>query len=58
MCGLEADVIARRRGPLGPLLTSRVETLESKGVLARGRREEELLVIRALAPARQPAVVD
>ena len=52
--GLEADVVARRRGPLGPLLTARVEMLESRGLL-RGR-EEEMLVIRAVAPARQPAV--
>ena len=50
--GLDADVVARRRGPLGPLLTARVETLESRGLLPRGRREEEMLVIRALAPAR------
>ncbi len=51
--GLEADVVARRRGALGPLLTARVETLESRGLLPRGQREEEMLVIRALAPARQ-----
>jgi release factor glutamine methyltransferase len=50
--GLEADVVARRRGPLGPLLTARVEMLESRGLL-RGR-EEEMLVIRAVAPERQP----
>jgi release factor glutamine methyltransferase len=53
--GLEADVVARRRGPLGPLLTARVEMLQSRGLL-RGR-EEEMLVIRALAPERQPARV-
>jgi release factor glutamine methyltransferase len=51
--GLEADVVARRRGPLGPLLTARVEMLQSRGLL-RGR-EEEMLVIRAVAPERQPA---
>jgi release factor glutamine methyltransferase len=53
--GLEADVVARRRGPLGPLLTARVEMLQSRGLL-RGR-EEEMLVIRAVAPERQPARV-
>jgi release factor glutamine methyltransferase len=50
--GLEADVVARRRGPLGPLLTQRVEMLEERGLLPRGQREEEMLVIRALAPSR------
>jgi release factor glutamine methyltransferase len=53
--GLEADVVARRRGPLGPLLTARVEMLQSRGLL-RGR-EVEMRVIRALAPERQPARV-
>jgi hypothetical protein len=33
-------------------LTARVEMLESRGLL-RGR-EEEMLVIRAVAPERQP----
>jgi release factor glutamine methyltransferase len=50
--GLDADVVARRRGPLGPLLTQRVEMLEERGLLPRGQREEEMLVIRALAPSR------
>src|SRR5204862_6383750 len=31
--GLEADVIARERGPLGPLMLARVEQLESSGAL-------------------------
>ena len=41
--GLEAECIARRRGPLGPLMTARVRGLEAQGLLAarpapRGRR--------------------
>ena len=34
--GLDTDVIARQRGPLGPLLTARVSALEARGLLARG----------------------
>jgi release factor glutamine methyltransferase len=45
--GLEADVLVRRRGPLGPLLAARAQTLEDRGLLARGEREEEIVVIRA-----------
>jgi release factor glutamine methyltransferase len=45
--GLETDVMVRRRGPLGPLLAARAQTLEDRGLLARGEREEEIMVIRA-----------
>lgn len=45
--GLEADVLVRRRGPLGPLLSARARTLEDRGLLARGQSEEEIVVIRA-----------
>ncbi|UGS34171.1 Release factor glutamine methyltransferase [Capillimicrobium parvum] len=48
--GLDTDVVARRRGPLGPLLTARVSALEARGLLAAGRREEEVLVIRGRRP--------
>ncbi|HEU4655966.1 MAG TPA: HemK2/MTQ2 family protein methyltransferase [Capillimicrobium sp.] len=48
--GLEAEVVARRRGPLGPLLRARVATLERRGLLEPGRREEEVLVIRGRRP--------
>jgi release factor glutamine methyltransferase len=48
--GLDADVVARRRGPLGPLLTARVSALEARGLLAQGRREEQMLVIRGRRP--------
>jgi release factor glutamine methyltransferase len=45
--GLRAEVLARRRGPLGPLLAARAEMLERRGLLAPGEREEELVVIGA-----------
>ena len=53
--GLDADVVARRRGPLGPLLTARVATLEQRGLLEPGRREEEVVVIRGRRPLGRPA---
>jgi release factor glutamine methyltransferase len=45
--GLETSVVARRRGPLGPILRGRAKTLERRGLLPRGEREEEIVVIRA-----------
>ena len=47
--GLDADVVERRRGPLGPLLLERAEELEAAGLLQPGVREEELVVVRALS---------
>ena len=47
--GLEAKVIVRRRGALGPIVSARAEDLESRGLLAPGEREEELLVIEGRA---------
>ena len=47
--GLEAEVVARERGPLGPLMLARVEQLEASGALKPGEREEELVVIRGRA---------
>jgi release factor glutamine methyltransferase len=44
--GLDAEVVARRRGPLGPLMSERAPQLEERGLLAPGVREEELLVVR------------
>ena len=49
--GLEVDVPVRRRGPLGPLMSSRVEHLERQGLLRAGQREEEVLIIRGRRPA-------
>lgn len=44
--GLEVEVVARRRGPLGPIASARAELLEQRGLLQPGVREEELLVIQ------------
>jgi release factor glutamine methyltransferase len=49
--GMEAEVIERSRGPLGPLMRARAPELERRGLLQPGEREEELLVLRGLAPA-------
>jgi release factor glutamine methyltransferase len=49
--GLRVDVVERRRGPLGPLLTARAPLLEARGLLAPGEREEELVVVRGAAAA-------
>jgi release factor glutamine methyltransferase len=48
--GLDAEVIAWQWIPFGPVLSSRAEWLEETGRLEPGRREEELLVIRAEKP--------
>ena len=53
--GLEADVVARRPGPLGPLMRERAGALEARGLLEPGQREEELLVIRGRRAARATA---
>jgi release factor glutamine methyltransferase len=45
--GLRPEVVARGRGPLGPLVSARAEQLERRGLLAPGEREEEMLVILA-----------
>jgi release factor glutamine methyltransferase len=47
--GLEGRVVARERGPLGPLVSARAELLERRGILEPGEREEEMLVIEARA---------
>ena len=47
--GLDAEVVARRTGPLGPLMASRARELEARGLLEPGVREEELLVVRGRA---------
>jgi release factor glutamine methyltransferase len=48
--GLDAEVIARQWIPFGPVLSSRASWLEETDRLDPGRREEELLVIRADKP--------
>jgi release factor glutamine methyltransferase len=47
--GLAAGVVARHPGPLGPLMSARVEHLEASGLIAPGRREEEVLIVRGAA---------
>ena len=49
--GLTPDVLARERGPLGPLMAERAQLLEARGLLRPGEREEDVLVI---AGARSP----
>ena len=48
--GLDAEIIAWQWIPFGPVLSSRTQWLEETGRLEPGRREEELLVIRADKP--------
>ncbi|HET6737065.1 HemK2/MTQ2 family protein methyltransferase [Mycobacterium sp.] len=48
--GLDAEIIAYQWIPFGPVLTSRATWLEETGRLEPGRREEELMVIRADKP--------
>ena len=48
--GLKASVIARQWVPFGPVLTARAGWLQRQGLLERGRRVEELVVIRADVP--------
>ena len=48
--GLDAEVVAWQWIPFGPVLTSRAWWLEETDRLDPGRREEELLVIRADKP--------
>jgi release factor glutamine methyltransferase len=43
--GLRAAVVARHRGPLGPLMGARVAHLQGTGALAPGVHEEDMLVI-------------
>ena len=45
--GLEVDIPARERGPLGPLMTRRRAQLEAAGLLEPGQQEEDVLVFRA-----------
>ncbi|ORB18603.1 methylase, partial [Mycolicibacterium moriokaense] len=48
--GLDAEIVAYQWIPFGPVLTSRAAWLEETGRLEPGRREEELVVIRAERP--------
>jgi release factor glutamine methyltransferase len=46
-CGLDAEILAWQWIPFGPVLNARAQWLEDTGRLDPGRREEELVVIRA-----------
>ena len=49
--GLEdVDVIARRRGPLGPLMMQRAAWLEERGMLKPGQRHEDVIIVRGRQP--------
>lgn len=48
--GLQSAVVFRHRGPLGPILASRVDWLRAQGMLLEND-EEEVIVVRAEAPA-------
>jgi len=48
--GLEADVIARERGPLGPLLAARRDELARRGLIDDDAQTEELVVVRGQVP--------
>ncbi|WP_431235602.1 HemK2/MTQ2 family protein methyltransferase [Mycolicibacterium psychrotolerans] len=45
--GLDADVVLRQIIPFGPVLSARASWMETIGMLPAGRREEEIVVIRA-----------
>ena len=44
--GLQVDLAAQERGPLGPLMNGRRAHLEAAGLLDPGQREEDVLVVR------------
>jgi release factor glutamine methyltransferase len=48
--GLDASVASRHAGPLGPLFAAQAESLEQRGLLTAGQREEEVVVVRAERP--------
>jgi release factor glutamine methyltransferase len=55
--GLRPEVVARHRGPLGPLMRGRVDHLQRQGVLVPGQTEEHVAVVAgALSPAGRRAV--
>ncbi len=50
--GLEVDLAAQERGPLGPLMTGRRAHLEAEGLLEPGQDEEDVIVVRGRVPSR------
>jgi release factor glutamine methyltransferase len=55
--GLEVEIVARHRGPLGPLLRARVDHLRAVGGLPPGSLSEDVVVIRGRRPAAAAAPV-
>ncbi|MGW4163769.1 HemK2/MTQ2 family protein methyltransferase [Streptomyces sp. NPDC004788] len=49
--GLRARVVTRRVQPFGPVMEARADWFERRGLVARGTRVEELVVIRAVRDA-------
>ena len=45
--GLQAEVVYRHRGPLGPILHARVDYLRAQGMLLPGD-QEEVIIVRAI----------
>ena len=45
--GLEAKVVDRAMLPFGPVMSTRAALLEARGLIARGQREEEIVVVEA-----------
>ncbi len=43
--GLEPQLLERRRGPLGPMLSDRRDELEERGLIAPGQTDEDLLIV-------------
>jgi release factor glutamine methyltransferase len=48
--GLEVDIAYRERGSFGPLMTDMADELETRGLIAVGQREEEVVVVRGRRP--------
>src|SRR5205085_118100 len=55
--GLEPDLAARHRGPLGPILTARAPVMEARGMIAPGQREEDVVIVRGYATTTRAMVV-
>ncbi|MER8186131.1 HemK2/MTQ2 family protein methyltransferase [Kitasatospora sp. NPDC094015] len=49
--GLRPRIVARRRQPFGPVMSARAAWFEQQGLIPRGVRDEELVVIRGARPA-------
>lgn len=49
--GLDAAVVARKVEPFGPVMWGRVGWLEERGLIGSEQEAEELVVVRAQAPA-------